>query len=353
MDWSRALPRARARAKSPVMYGTNLSLREVMGWTAKAPTQAWMALRGDANVPGSRFGASSLAQFSPRLAIPTWLGRNVVARRAVIMNLVNHTPTPVQDGWSVRLTQVRDFRGQGLSYDSHNGTDFAVPPGTPVVAAAPGRVVSLRSEYNRGGLKLAIDHGEGILTSSNHLARALVQVGEVVTRGQVVAISGYSGLDALVSFPWIAPHVHYNVAVGGCLVDPFAAREGEAGDACLWRRLPLEPWRGEAVAGDTDFAPTRFEAARVDALLAQVKDPSRRDALSRIEDLSLRAWELVIESFTYPLRFSSSVTAGVSLFDAPTRRALLDLPIAASHVDGAVFADDVGLRRAPVRHRPR
>lgn len=331
------------------MYDSNLSLREVMGWTKAAPAQAWMAIRGDSSVPGSRFGPSSLKQFSPRLAIPTWLGKSVVARRAVIMNLVNHTPTPVEDGWSVRLTQVHDFRGRGLSYDSHNGTDFAVPPGTPVVAAAPGRVVSLRSEYNRGGLKLAIDHGGGLLTSSNHLARALVRVGDVVARGQQVAISGYSGLDALVSFPWVAPHVHYNASLGGQLVDPFAAREGEVGAASLWRSVPLEPWRDGLVPGDADFEPTRFEPARVDALLADVKDDARREALARIEDVSLRAWELVIESFTYPMRFASSVTAGVALFDSVERRALLDLPIASSHVDGAVFADDVGLREAPAR----
>lgn len=333
------------------MYDSDLSLREVLGWTAAAPAQAWLALKGDARVPGSRFGPSSLKQFAPRLAVTTWLGRHLVARRAVLMNLVNHTPTPVREGWSVRITQVRDFRGHGLTYDSHNGTDFAVPPGTPVVAAAPGQVVSLRSEYNRGGLKLAIDHGGGLLTSSNHLARALVRVGEVVKRGQVVALSGYSGLDALVSFPWIAPHVHYNVCLGGRLVDPFAAGDGERGAASLWRRQPLEPWREDegAVPGDDGFTPTQFDPARVDALLKELVDPARRAAIAAIEAPELRAWELVLESLTYPMRFTSGATTapGAALFDAPVRRAVLDLPLSASHVDGAVFADEVGLRRAP------
>jgi murein DD-endopeptidase MepM/ murein hydrolase activator NlpD len=340
------------------MYNSDLSWREVMGLTKEAPAQAWMALRGDASVPGSRFGTSSLRQFAPRLAIPTWLGKTKVARRAVIMNLVNHTPTPVEEGWSVRITQVHDFRGRGLTYDSHNGTDFAVPPGTPVVAAAPGRVVSLRSEYNRGGLKLAIDHGSGLLTSSNHLARALVKVGDVVTRGQHVAISGYSGLDALVSFPWVAPHVHYNVALGGVLVDPFAAQHGEHGTSSLWRRLPLEPWHAHegAVAEDAAFAPTRFDADRTAALLSDLKDAKRRAALATIEDPALRAWELVLEALTYPMRFSSTrkgSAAGAALFeanrDAPVRRAILDLPFSPSHIDGAVFGDDVGLRHAPAR----
>lgn len=332
------------------MYNSDLSLPEVMGWTAHAPRQAWLALRGDATVPGSKFGTSSLLQFTPRLALSTWLGRRAVKRRAIVMNLVNHTPTPVEQGWSVRITQVRDFRGRGLTYDSHNGTDFATPPGTLVVAAAPGRVVSIRSEYNRGGLKLAIDHGDGLLTQSNHLARALVQVGDVVTRGQGVALSGYSGLDALVSFPWVAPHVHYNVSVGGVLVDPFAARDGEHGDARLWRTWPPTPCASSELTGATQepFAPTRFDGARVDALFALLKDETRRAELSAIEDPTLRAWELVIESMTYPLRFSS-LRAASALFDAPSRRAVLDLPFAAVEIDGVVFADEIGLRRAPAR----
>lgn len=330
------------------MYGSDLRLREVLGLTRAAPAQAWLALRGDARVPGSRFGLSSLRQYAPRLAARTWLGAWPVARHAVIANLVNHTPTPVEDGWSVRLTQVRDFRGRGLTYDSHNGTDFAVPPGTLVVAAAPGRVVSLRSEYNRGGLKLAIDHGDGHLTSSNHLARALVRVGDVVARGQPVALSGYSGLDALVSFPFVAPHVHFNVSIGGVLVDPFAPRPGERGAGSLWRERVLAPHRGTPPAEDLPFTPTRFDAARVEALLASLRDDARRAALAAIADPTLRAWELVIESFTYPMRFGGA-DAGAAAFDDVERRALLDLPFSGDLVDGAVFADDVGLRRAPAR----
>jgi murein DD-endopeptidase len=330
------------------MYNSDLRLTEVLGLTRDTPAQAWLALRGDASVPGSRFGLSSLRQYTPRLAVQTWLGGHTVPRHAVIMNLVNHTPTPIEEGWSVRITRVRDFRGHGLTYDSHNGTDFAVPPGTTVVAAAPGRVVSIRSEYNRGGLKLAIDHGGGLLTSSNHLARALVRVGDVVTRGQPVALSGYSGIDALAAFPFVAPHVHYNVCLGGLLVDPFAARPGEHGAASLWRAQPIAAHRGEAVAADADFSPTVFDPARVDALLARVRDDARRAALAAIDDVSLRAWELVLESCTYPMRFGGA-GAGAALFDAPPRRALLDLPFSSRELDGAVFADDVGLRRAPAR----
>ena len=59
----------------------------------------------------------------------------------------------------MRKTQVRDFRGGTLTYDSHNGTDFATAPGTVIVAPAAARVVLVVSEFHRGGLKLLLDHG--------------------------------------------------------------------------------------------------------------------------------------------------------------------------------------------------
>jgi murein DD-endopeptidase len=152
----------------------------------------------------------------------TWLGRRRADRRVPIYNLFNRTPTPIADGWSVRKTQVRDFRGGTLTYDSHNGTDFAVPPGTIVVAAAPGRVLRVSSEFNRGGLKVFVDHGRGLVTTSNHLGRALVRDGDLVRRGQPIALSGASGIDMFLMFPWNVPHVHFNVWLNGEPVDPFA-----------------------------------------------------------------------------------------------------------------------------------
>ncbi|MBM4283234.1 MAG: M23 family metallopeptidase, partial [Deltaproteobacteria bacterium] len=146
-----------------------LTLRETFGFRDGALRQAWFALRGDPSVPGSKVGPSSLKIFTPRLAVATWRGQRALGRTVPVVNLVNRTPTPVAQGWSVRVTQVRDFRGRDLTYDSHNGTDFVIPPGTVVVPSAPGRVLSLRSEYNRGGLKLYVDHGGGLLTSYNHL----------------------------------------------------------------------------------------------------------------------------------------------------------------------------------------
>ena len=320
------------------MNAPKLSIREVFGFTPQAPAQAWLALRGDPTLPGSRFGTSSLRLFTPRLGVATWVGHRLLGRRVPIVNLYNRTPTPLAEGWSVRVTQVRDFRGGGLTYDSHNGTDFAVPPGTPVLACAPGTVAAIRSEYNRGGLKVYVDHGGSLVTTYHHLGRALVRLGEEVGRGQTIALSGYSGLDALVAFPWVAPHVHFNVLLGGVVVDPFAAE----GEVSLWEGGDNSP--RPAAGGGGGHRPTRFDPERVDALLADMLDHRDRARFAAIGDVYHRAWELVIESFTYPTRFRTP-EAGRLLFRSPSRAPRLSLPFAGDAWDGVAFADDVGLRR--------
>ncbi|MBI1946085.1 MAG: M23 family metallopeptidase [Deltaproteobacteria bacterium] len=319
------------------MFDSDLSLREVLGLTGNAAREAWLALRGDPSLPPSKFGTSSTRLFTPRLAFATWRGRRHLGRQVPIVNLFNRTPTPIEQGWSVRVTQVRDFRGKGLTYDSHNGTDFAVPPGTRVVAAAPGVVVATRSEYNRGGLKLYLDHGDGLMTSSNHLARALVGVGERVARGQPVALSGYSGIDALASFGAVAPHLHFNVYLGGVQVDPFAA----PGETSLWQGENNQPHPARRC--DADVLATSFDAAAVDALLQALHDRERRAVLGAIEDPWCRAWQLVIEANTYPTRFAAHEPAR-SLFRMATRVPRLTLPFSTGDFDGVAFADDVGLR---------
>lgn len=312
-----------------------LTLREILGLTPQAPAQAWLALRGDPTLPGSRFGVSSLRIFTPRLGVATWLGRRLLDRRVPVVNLYNRTPTPLTEGWSVRVTQVRDFRGRALTYDSHNGTDFVAPAGTPIVACAAGRVVAVRSEYNRGGLKLYVEHGGGLATTYHHLARTLVAVGDRVACGQPIALSGYSGLDAVVGFPWVAPHLHYNVLLGGVIVDPFAAE----GEVSLWRTGDNAPLPD---VGDRAFSPTRFDPRRVDRLLADLKDDRDRARLAAFEDPDRRAWELVVESVTYPTRFATP-EAGRLLFDGPPRQSRLALPFDRDW-DGIAFADDEGLR---------
>lgn len=296
--------------------------------------EAWLAIRGDGSVPPTRFGLSSLGIFHPSLSVKTWLGGRRDDRRVPISCLFNRTPTPLADGWSVRKTQVRDFRGGALTYDSHNGTDFAVPVGTPVVASAPGKVLRISSEFNRGGLKIFIDHGRGLVTTSNHLARALVRVGDTVARGETIALSGYSGIDALVAFPWSVPHVHFNVWLDGEYVDPFAAEE----ETSLWiGGNEPRPADGSTPTSETDSA-NAFTAWDERALAAAVdtcSDPRSRASLLGEPELDRRAMDLLFLRNYYPTRF----TARPAVYERPNaRESWLTLPFRAEDFDGIAFA---------------
>ena len=95
----------------------------------------------------------------------------------------------------------------------HEGIDLSAPMGTAVVAPAAGRVVRAGNQSGYG-LVLEIDHGNGIVTKFAHLSRIAVKQGSRVTRGQLVAAVGNSGLST-------GPHLHYEIHVHGKVVDPL------------------------------------------------------------------------------------------------------------------------------------
>jgi murein DD-endopeptidase len=315
-----------------------VSFADVLGLRplSLALAQMRMTFAGDGFVPSSRFDASSLGMLRPRLAFATWTGRPRADRRVPIFNLVNRTPTPVEEGWSVRRTQVRDFRGRDLSYDSHNGTDLCAAPGTVVVAAAPGRVLGIRREFHRGGLKVYVDHGRGLVTTYNHLSRALVRVGEAVLREQPIALSGASGVDSTLMFPWVAPHVHFNVWLGGVAADPFAS----PGETPLWRS-GNEPTPSSGPAPDDAPPPEGFDREAVEETLATCRDPRFVASARAIADPDERAMHVLIETVTYPTRFAEP-EAGRLLYRGTEaeRSPRLDLPFEPGAFSGIVFADD-------------
>ncbi len=292
--------------------------------------QTRVVLRGEEDVPATQFGLSSLALLRPRMGMSLWSGRPWMGRQAVVTNLFNHTQTPISEGWSVKKTQVRDFRGKDLTYNSHNGTDFCIPVGSVVCTAAPGQVVRVVSEFNRGGLKVFIDHGHGLMTCTAHLARSLVEVGQVVERGQPVALSGYSGLDGFVTFPFGVPHIHFNTWLNGEPVDPFP----HDGQASLWRAgdRPL-PADDAAVP----FEPSAYDVDRLEAGLAACITESARARIGAVEPLWQRAAHLVAEMNYYPTRFPNRIAP----YDREHERLpLLDLPLSRDAFDDVVLIDE-------------
>jgi murein DD-endopeptidase MepM/ murein hydrolase activator NlpD len=95
----------------------------------------------------------------------------------------------------------------------HSGIDIAIPSGTPVQAADSG--VVMISGWNGGyGYFIAIDHGKGISTAYAHNSRLLVKEGDVVTKGQTIALSGSTGWST-------GPHLHFEVRENGTPVNPM------------------------------------------------------------------------------------------------------------------------------------
>jgi murein DD-endopeptidase MepM/ murein hydrolase activator NlpD len=309
-----------------------VGLGEAMGlhpWRERVK-QAKIALAGEQDVPATKWGPSSLRLLAPRLALPLWRGKAPFPRKVILSNLFNHTQTPVEAGWSVRRTQVQDFRGRASTYDSHNGTDLCIPVGTTVLTAAPGEVVQVISEFNRGGLKVFIDHGRGLMTCYAHLARALVHVGQVVARGAPIAISGYSGLDGFVTFPFGIPHVHFNTWLNGEPVDPFA----RAGEAPLWHGgFPTPPPDAPGA-----FTHAEYDTEAVDHLIRHCRTAGVREELAGLEPLSLRAARTIIASNYYPTRFPDRRNPYAELW---AREERLDMPFSSGDFDTAVFADEL------------
>ncbi|MFK7970101.1 MAG: M23/M56 family metallopeptidase [Bacteroidia bacterium] len=94
----------------------------------------------------------------------------------------------------------------------HNGVDLHAAEGTDVVAVADG-IVTVSEEKGNYGLLIAIEHADNIVTRYAHLADLLVPVGQKVKQGDIIALSGNTGVST-------APHLHYEVIVNGEYVDP-------------------------------------------------------------------------------------------------------------------------------------
>jgi murein DD-endopeptidase len=316
------------------VYSSNIEFSELFGLSPwrKGLREAVLTFRGDGATPPSRFDLTSLRILQPRLSFPLWLGRPAAGRRVPIYNFFCRTQPPPELGWSVRVTVARDYRGLQATYDSHNGTDFAIPPGTTVVAAAAGRVLRVSSEFHRGGLKVFVDHGRSRITSYNHLARAMVRPGDLVTRGQPIALSGMSGIDGFLAFPFSTPHVHFNVWHDGVHTDPFAAE----GEVSLWRvRNDPKPWDG--APDDAPYEPTPWNASAVQrAVDACVHEEARAD-IESAGDLPRRAMNAHFQMTYFPTRFRERPR----LFDGSfAREPFLDLPFSAADFDGVAFPSE-------------
>lgn len=214
---------------NPYVAATNFyrALLAVPGWETLAPTIA--AHRTQRNADPYHYErywddavaiVGALAGVEVDLAVAPGTGGQVCTDQApgqipVAGEVTRPVTGPVTSGFGPRWgTQ-------------HNGLDFGAPAGTPIYAAAAGRVVAVcltnTSPCTGYGTLVSIDHGGGVVTRYAHAYRddVLVRVGDTVQAGQQITRVGSNGDST-------GPHLHWEVQVNGAFVDPasFAASRG-------------------------------------------------------------------------------------------------------------------------------
>ncbi len=121
-------------------------------------------------------------------------------------------PLAVDAPMSAPFGQDRIYNG-GAIEDAHTGADWAAGVGTPVLAAAPGRVVVAAPMAVRGN-NVWIDHGWGVYSGYFHLSSLAVKPGQTVQAGQTLGAVGTTGRST-------GAHLHWEIRVHGVAVDPL------------------------------------------------------------------------------------------------------------------------------------
>ncbi|GAB1392515.1 M23 family metallopeptidase [Rhodocyclaceae bacterium] len=107
-------------------------------------------------------------------------------------------------GW-----RMDPFTGQTAM---HEGIDFIAEPGTPILAAAAGIVMTAERHPQYGNM-VEIDHGNGLTTRYAHASALFAKAGELVKRGQRIAAVGSTGRST-------GPHLHFEVRINGAAQNP-------------------------------------------------------------------------------------------------------------------------------------
>lgn len=173
------------------MKAWDQQLRTMLSGKVSLPPESYsMPVAGHREVEGQ---ATTLRGHSPSGGTGDWADRWVPAI----------WPVSPASGWVSREFETQ----RGLFQNRHLGIDIAAPEGTPVQAAADGRVVFAGTEDVLGHL-ITLDHGGVYMTRYGHNGALLVSQGEEVRRGQHIALVGNSGQSS-------GPHLHYEVIQDG------------------------------------------------------------------------------------------------------------------------------------------
>jgi len=101
----------------------------------------------------------------------------------------------------------------GVPGTPHYGLDIAAPTGTPVHAPAPGMVTLVHDNMFYSGGTLMVDHGHGVSSTFIHLSKVLVEEGQEINPGDVIAEVGATGRVT-------GPHLDWRMNWGDARIDP-------------------------------------------------------------------------------------------------------------------------------------
>jgi murein DD-endopeptidase MepM/ murein hydrolase activator NlpD len=161
--------------------------------------------------------------------------------------------------------QVRAIVSSGWSrhrdHGPHRALDIPLREGTEILAIADGEVTRARwDEHPQAGLRVTVTHSAGLVSRYLHLSQPLVEVGQRVRRGDVVALSGNTGNSS-------GPHLHLDIRAPRALLADLSRALG----------MPRPGW-GSAMAGT--YSIPGEPLVPVDDYRNDVRDEARRAGVS-------------------------------------------------------------------------
>ncbi len=153
---------------------------------------------------GTRTGSTIVRQETIKEAVPEIIERGTQSPPTFIW--------PVSSGYVSSGFGARSRPKAGAS-TYHQGVDIAVSIGTTVRASSGGTVITAGWVSGYGNA-VYIRHADGVVTRYGHLSKILVSVGETVTQGERIALSGNTGNST-------GPHLHFEMRISGTAVNPL------------------------------------------------------------------------------------------------------------------------------------
>jgi murein DD-endopeptidase MepM/ murein hydrolase activator NlpD len=175
-----------------------------------------VAMATAASMPDMKTGGDPATHTAVTSSNSSALMRQAIVDRA--NRSTNRTSTPSEsaslDVWLLPMGNYTIAKPYGDATALSKGVDLSAAEGTPFYAAHGGRVILAR--WNGGyGYTVIIDVGNGVQLVYGHASKLLVQEGQTVNSGDLLALTGNTGYS-------FGPNVHFEVRVNGVATDPVA-----------------------------------------------------------------------------------------------------------------------------------